>query len=313
MAKPWGEYVRDAEKNIKKVERTVAGLRTGFQRVKREAEREAKSGLKAWLAVTAKLPRSAENAFVRISNSADLRGAFAAVDRAMQKITALQSERPIFGTRGTPQEAQNIFVANAFAREDSVDMMEDLELPVPSQGNQAILIGGVITDNRFNIFAIPTRDGRHIKESMTRAVTGEQPLAQVNTTIDNWHINSGFYDLATLSHPRATVRGLMYESARLGVSQGLMGVASLGALLWTVLPRERGFSSRVDKELSYRLFTTNELTSKFNAMTKNVNFAPDWKGLGLGFNTDETYVPIFKEQEEDAKAWSKEQRKEINK
>ena len=309
MAAPRSEQVRTVERHIKKIERTIAQLRIGFQKVKREVERQAKGGLKAWLTLAPKLPRSAENAFMRISSGTNRQQAFDVIDRAMASILALQAEMPLFGVTGSPSDVNNIFTANAFAREDAVDMIEDLELPVPLVSEQSILIGGVIADNRFNIFAIPARDGRHLKESMTRAVTGEQPIAQINTTINNWHINDGFYDLATLAHPRATVRGLMYESAKEGIAKALLGVASLGALLWTVFPRERGFSSRVDKELSYKIFSTNELTRKFNNMTKQVNFAPDWRGLGLGFNSDELFVPIFKEQEEDAKEWSKEQRK----
>ncbi len=308
MAKPWDEYIRTAEKSIKGLERLIERLKTGFRAVKVETERETRGALRQWLEGTPKKARESTNAFLMISGLASVQPAFDAIDKAFQKITRMGQTQPLTApTVLPPEEIQNIYGSNALMREETMFMLDDLEVPQPTLEEQNMILVGVVGDNKLNIGGIITRDGRRIKEEMQRAVTSEQPVATIDQQITDWQINQSFYDSSTLSHPRASVRGLMSRAAEQATGTGALGYRRMEDQAWTVLPTSD--SVRVLDLLAFRLFTTKELDALMKKHSDGMQINSDWRGLGLGFNTQEYYIPLHKEQEEDAQEWSKAKRK----
>lgn len=310
MAAPWGEYIRTAEKHIRKIERLIERLKTGFRSVKIRTEQETRASLRQWLKGAPKKEREAANAFLMISSFTSLIPAFDAIDKAFERIRGLAIVQPVTApVTQRPEDIQNIYGSQALMREESLIMLDDLDVPAPTQNEQNVVLLGVASDNRLNIIGIITRDGRRIKEEMQRSVTSELPVASINQEITDWHINPSYYDSSTLAHPRASVRGLIASAAEQATALDLLGYNKFKDHVWTVLPTSD--SVRVEELLAYNLFTTKELDALFKKESKGKQTNADWRGLGLGFNTNEYYIPLHKEHIGDAEKWSKKQRSKI--
>jgi len=312
MAKPWAEYLGVAEKHVAQIEREIDTMRIGYQGVKNITERETRRGLNEWLASAPKQIRVKANAFEMLAGHTPLQPAYDAVDNGFKHIQLLMQPKTLFRPAVenlAKAEQASIYAAQAVMRREAMDFLHDLDIAEPSMHSQIQAMEGMIEDNRFNIMGIMTRDARRIKEEMVRAVTAEEPVATVANAIRNWQINSSYFNSSTLSHPRGAVRALMYKGVEEAVAMGEMGVPEIGKQMWTILPKAVGHSARVDKALSYRLFDTDGLNRYFNAVSKKTAAVSDWKSLGLGFNTDEIYVPVFAEEVAEAKEWSKKKRR----
>lgn len=312
MPKPWNEYIAGAEKQVDRIERIIDRLNKGFQRTKRESERNVKAGLLSWLSTAPKEDRSRENAFRRIDRSAPIGIAYGAVDRGMAPVADMARPFPIDAGAGLrPEQATNAYLATGLMVDESGPFLDTLDLPEPDTSYIEEITALVVADYVFNISGILTRDGRRIKEEMTRSVSAREPIATISNRIRNYKINESYYGLSTLQHPRAVVRGMIYGGAIAAIASGTIGYDTEPDSKWTVLPKEPHHSVQVDDSLSYRIFTAEELDRRAKKRVNQDKPGGDWKGLGLSFNTDEYYVPLFLEQEEDAKAWSKEKRSKL--
>ena len=312
MAKPFKQYIATAEKQIDRIEGIVKRLDKGFQRSKREAERNVKAGLMGWLSTSPTEDRSRENAFKRIDRTASVAIAYSAIDRGMEPVAELARRMPIQAGKGLlPEQATNTYLATGLMVEESSELLMELELPEPEESYVTDVAELIVADYAFNISGVLTRDGRRIKEQMTRSVSAREPIATISNRIRNFKINESYYGLSTLQHPRAVVRGMIYGGAAVAIASGMLGWRNEPESQWTVLPKEKGYSAQVDDSLSYRIFTAAELDRRDKKRVNQDKPGGDWKGLGLSFNTDEYYLPLWLEHEEDAKEWSKEQRKEL--
>lgn len=313
MPLPWREHIAEAQKRISSIERKVADLAIGYNIVKRRTEREVKDGLREWLK-TAPRKRTA-GAFARLRSGQSAQPAFAAIDRAMANIGAMTVPAPVFRevvSGFTRAEKANIFRAQSIMRKEALSFLDDMDIDRIGGSEESEILTGLIEDNKLNIIGISTRDGRRIKEQIQRAVTSGMPVAEVRRTIGNFAITSSFFALSTLAHPRATPRAYMARGVEDAVLNEQMDVENFDDQPWTILPKEEGFSQRVDKELAYKILTTIGLDRIFRDLAKNSQMMPDWRGLGLSFNSDEYYIPIREQQMEEAREWSKEKRREIN-
>jgi hypothetical protein len=240
---------------------------------------------------------------------------FRIIDNAFANVEALAIPAPVFreNIAGlTSAQKANIYHAQAIMRKEALRLLDDVDVDRIDMPEESQILTGLLEDNKFNIGGIITRDGRRMKEQIQRSVTSGLPVSELRNTISNFAITASFYQLSTLAHPRATVRSYMARGVENAVRNGEMDVERIDDQPWTVLPKEAGFSKRVDKELAYRIMTTRELDAKFKNMTEG-QMMPDWRGLGLSFNSDEYYIPLFAIHLEAARKWSKEKRREINK
>jgi hypothetical protein len=218
----------------------------------------------------------------------------------------LAEPRRLFGLRleGLSKvERANIYHAQGIMRQETARLLEELEIAEPAMSAQVETMQGIIEDNRFNIIGIVTRDGRHIKETIRRAATSGLPAAELKSTIKAWGINAGFFALATLAHTRATVRGITYKGVAQAVERGEMeGVEEIEDQPWVVLPGQP--SGRVKELLAYKIFTTAALDKKFKTWAEGAATMPDWRGLGLSYNTAEFYIPVRAAHMDEAAGWA---------
>lgn len=311
MPQAWKPYISKAKSRIERIENTIDRLDKGYQKVKRNAEATVKAGLMGWLSTVPKQERSRGNAFSRIAPNANIRVAYNAIDAGMSNIVGLAQRIPYrAGGNVIPEQAQNIYVAAGIMAEEAEELADELELDDEGfdfdDAAEVLLI-----DNALNISGIITRDGRRIKEEITRTVSSGEAIATIGNRIKNFAINNSFYRLSTVAHPRAIVRNYTWQATAATVAAGIMLWPSKDDIRWTVLPNTEGSSRLVDEQLAYRVFTSRELDARYRDMVKADYPGADWKGLGLSYNTNEYYIPIWPEQEDEAEEWSKEQRTRI--
>lgn len=294
----WASYIKKAQKAVERIDKVTDQIGKSFHRIKVAAERDIRSGLKGWLELSPKNPREKTNAFVTLSGDADYKLAYRIIEDGFAPIRAINDE--ILRT-DDPSKVTNIHEAQFIMEDEANEFVETLGLnDLDRFASRAEALGD---DWAWNIVGVSLLS-RGIKEQMTRAVSSSLPIATISKEIDNWDINENQYELSTTAHPRAIVRNRVAETIA-SVSENFDNVK------WTVLSGQTA-SGRVRDMLLFGLFTSHWLDKRFKDISAGKKSVSDWRGLGLGFRTNEYYIPVPTEDEEEANEWSKQQRKELN-
>ena len=295
----WTEYIRKAQAGVNHLDKVTEQIGNSFYRIKISVERDVRAGLKAWLANSPKNPREQTNAFITLSEDANYKAAYKIIDDGFAPLRAIKEDEKIYTLN--PSKVRNISEAQYIMEDEASAFIELLGINETDKFSR----GGALGDDwGWNIVGVSLLS-RSLKEQVTRSVSSSLPIATASKEIDNWDINENQYDLSTTAHPRAIVRNKVAETIAT-VSDNFDKVK------WTVLIGDKTVSERVKLMLLYGLFTSHELDKWFKEMSAEKKSVSDWRGLGLGYRSNEYYIPIPKEDEDDAEEWSREQRGKLN-
>lgn len=294
----WAEYIATAQKGVDRIDRVAETIGNAFRRIKVASERQVRDGLRGWLDAAPKNPRIKSNAFLTISPTADYQDAYAIIDAGFLPIRAIHEDTNI--RTADPDRVTNIHEAKVIMDAESDALIASLGI-----GTEAFTdkFDALEDDWEWNIVGI-TLLSRGIKEVVTRSVSSSLPVATMSQEITNWHINDNQFDLSTTSHPRAIVRNNISRAVEYERGEDFDNTK------WTILGTSEP-SSRVKSFLLWGLFTTHELNRRFKQISKDKMSPSDWRGLGFGYRSNEFYIPVPEEDEEEAEEWSKAKRKEI--
>lgn len=154
-----------------------------------------------------------------------------------------------------------------------------------------------LEDNDLDLLKLEVKSMTRMKETLLRGVQGRKERGQVLKEIDDWDINRQLFNLSLLEHPDAVVRDLFASATEAMGSATTTKVSEIAkrAHVFVGLPPTAAANmtknSRV-ADLSWRLFSTADVDKKFKALPGKQASPGGRRGLGLGFNTKEWYIPV---------------------
>ncbi len=154
-----------------------------------------------------------------------------------------------------------------------------------------------IEDNDMDLLKLEVKSFTRIKETMLRGVNGRKQRGEVLREIEDFDIDRGLFNLSLLEHPDATVRSIFANaSERMAEASTLKTkVTAKRAHVFVGLPP--GKAARMTPasrtaDIAWRVFDQKSINEKFAALPPIQGSKSSWRGLGLGYNTGEFYVPV---------------------
>lgn len=154
-----------------------------------------------------------------------------------------------------------------------------------------------IEDNDMDLLKLEIRSMTRMKETMLRAVNGRKERGQVLKELDDWDMNRQLYNLSLLEHQDATVRQLFANSSERMASRSTTKVSEIPKRAHVLVALPPGPAAKLrpnsrTADLVWRVMDTASVKERFKKQPGTQAAQGSWRGLGLGFNTREWYVPV---------------------
>lgn len=155
-----------------------------------------------------------------------------------------------------------------------------------------------LEDNDMDLLKLEIKSFTRMRETLVRAVQGRKSKETVLKELDAWDINRNLWNLSLLEHPKATVQGMLANSAEVMGARATKTISELpkrSLVLAAPQPDavERMTPASRTASVSWRLFTAEDLDKKFEKIGTGRQASPtSWRGLGLAPNTAEWYMPV---------------------
>ncbi len=154
-----------------------------------------------------------------------------------------------------------------------------------------------INDNDMDLLKLEVKSMTRLTETMNRAILGRKERGEVLKEFDDWDINRQLWNLSLLEHPDAVVRQLFANASERMASATTTDVTEIPKVAHLFVGLTPQAESKLTPDsrtasFAFRLFNQEKLTEKYNALPPKQASPSTWRGLGLGFNTREWYIPV---------------------
>lgn len=154
-----------------------------------------------------------------------------------------------------------------------------------------------LEDNDLDLLKLEVKSFTRMRETMLRGVQGRKERGQVLKEIDDFDINRSLFNLSLLEHPDAVVRDLLATaSERMGsaVTEKISEIPKAAHVFVGLGPDAMSKTGPAGRtaEIAFNLFDTKTLNDKYKNAPGRQASPGGWRGLGMGFNTKEWYLPV---------------------
>lgn len=171
-----------------------------------------------------------------------------------------------------------------------------------------------IEDNDMDLLKLQVRSFTRMRETLLRGAQGRKTREAVSAEVEAWDLNRNLWNLSLVEHPAAVVQGLLANSAEVMGSRQTTDETTLpkaAFLLAAPTPDAvtRMTPSSRTAQVAWRLFSAEQLDERFEKINTSRQAPPtSWRGLGLGYNTNEWFLPVPPEIAEGLRPLARERR-----
>ena len=170
-----------------------------------------------------------------------------------------------------------------------------------------------INDARNDLTKLEVRSWTSMQETLLRNVGGRQTRTATGDAVKTYDLNRNLFNLSLLEHPKGVARELLANSAeRMAArSKGSKSTIPKRALVFVGAGPNAVSKMTPDSRTArvvFRMFTAGELDKQFAKLNTQRQSPTTWRGLGLGHNTPEYYVPVPPEIADDVREEMKKRR-----
>ena len=174
----------------------------------------------------------------------------------------------------------------------------------PTLGDEVDATLRQIDDARNDLVKLEVRSWTKAQETLLRSINGRQTKSEARDAIQTYDIDRNLWNLSRLEHPRGVARDLLANSSERMAARVTTKASEVPRKALAYVGAGKDAVSKMTPssrtaEVLWRLFSADQLDRRFASLNAGRGPNSTWRGLGLGFNSPEFYVPIPPEQEDD--------------
>lgn len=307
-------FFRTAERDVERSRREVEPIRVELTKAAREEGQKALGQMKTIrVGRTRKLTVTTENRKRIDRASAAQEQRFSRF--RLQWLDQGQVRRLI--SKGWEEADQREFFrhSNRLARNARLFLERIGELE-PSLKEEADATINQMRDARNDLLKLEVRSFTQLAETLERNLVGRSDRPAAGEDIRAIDLDRNLFNLSLLAHPQGVVRELFANAsqrmaARISDTEEQAGERSLffvGAGPEAVKKMTKGSRAA---GLMFRVFTARELDDRYRKLNAGRSTTSNWRTLGLAHNTNEWYVPIPPELEDEVRQEMRKRRAEF--
>ena len=173
--------------------------------------------------------------------------------------------------------------------------IQELEPDLEEEVQEALM---QLEDNDMDLLKLEVKSFTRMRETLIRGAAGRKSVESVNKEIDAFDLNRNLWNLSLVEHPRAAVQSLMANAAEAMGSRATKTVRDLPkSTLVLAAPTPNAVTRMTPAsrtaDVSWRIFSAKELDDRFEAINTGRQSSPSsWRGLGIGPNSNEWFMPV---------------------
>lgn len=205
--------------------------------------------------------------------------------------------------------------SNRLARNARMFLERTKELE-PSLDEEVDATLAQLEDAKNDLLKLEVRSLTTTSENLLRNIGGRTTRETAKADIQTFDLDRNLWNLSLLEHPQGVVRELMANAskkmaARVTTKRSQIPLRSMvmaGAgpdAVSKMTPKSR------TAEVLWRLFSAKELDDRFAKLNRERGTTSTWRGLGLGYNSPDWYIPVSPEIEDDVRRLMRERRADL--
>ena len=299
-----GEYLGAIDSFLGKVAEARGSSREELETVRQDLTKQvrddAKAGLNAMGTVTV------GGAKVLVPNSENLRAMNLSSQRSRTRMSDFRLNylnrdqvQQLKDLNKTPADTRKFIRHSRRLARHAREFLAEIQELEPDLEEEIQETLAQLEDNDMDLLKLEVRSFTRMRETLMRGAQGRKGKDTVLKELDAWDLNRNLWNLSVVEHPKATVQGLLANSAEVMGSRSTTNVSEpLPKRTILLAAPQPDAVSRMTKgsrtaQVSWRLFTAEELDKRFETINTGRQQAPSsWRGLGLAPNTNEWYMPV---------------------
>jgi hypothetical protein len=173
-----------------------------------------------------------------------------------------------------------------------------------------------LEDNKLDITKLNVKSWTNMQETLMRNVNGRQTRAATGDAVQTFDINRNLFNLSLLEHPKGVAREILANSASRMAARSKKSKSNLKkqALVFVGAGPDAVSKMTPDSRTArvvFRLFTAKQLDDQFAKLNTGRQNTSSWRGLGLGHNSPEWYIPVPPEIEDEVRTEMRKRRSDF--
>lgn len=154
-----------------------------------------------------------------------------------------------------------------------------------------------INDNDMDLLKLEAKSFTRMRETWLRGINGKKQTSEVVKELEAWDLNRNLWNLSLLEHPKASVRNMLANASERMGSRTTTKISRIPKRSFIMVAPTPAAEKKMTKSsrtasLAWRVFSVEDLDNRWKKLPKGQNSPSSWRGLGLGFNTPEWYIPV---------------------
>ena len=154
-----------------------------------------------------------------------------------------------------------------------------------------------IDDAKNDLAKLEVRSWTKMQETLLRNVNGRQTRTAAGDAVQTFDINRNLFNLSLLEHPKGVTRDLLAQASERMAARTTGSTSTRQKRALVFLGAGPDAVSRMTPDsrtarVVWKLFTARQLDNTFAALNSSRQSGSSWRGLGLGHNTPDWYVPV---------------------
>lgn len=171
-----------------------------------------------------------------------------------------------------------------------------------------------INDASNDLLKLEIRSFTTARETLLRAVNGKMTRSEAEDAIRTFDLNRNLWNLSLLEHPKAVVRDLLSSASERMASRAVRKKSEIPKKALVFVGAGPDAVSKMTEgsrtaQVLWRLFSAEKLSKRFKKLNAGRVTTSSHRGLGQDFGTNEFYVPVAPEIEEEVREELGERRK----
>jgi hypothetical protein len=177
------------------------------------------------------------------------------------------------------------------------EFLKEIAEEEPSLQEEVDATLGEMEDNDMDLLKLEVKSMTRMKETMLRAVNGRKQRGQVLKEIDDYDMNRSLFNLSLHEHPDAVARQLLGNATDRMASAVTTKISEIPKLahVYVGLPPQAAAAMTPASRtggVAFRLFDTKTIDKRLASLPATQAAKGSRRGLGMGFNTKEWYIPV---------------------